>query len=511
MEIKFYGHACILIKTKNITVVTDPWLSKTGAFLSTWFQFPDNTDLDLTEIRNADYIVLSHEHLDHYDPEFLKTINPKAKILIPKYTDSYLYDALKENVSNEVIVCKSLQKIKLNDEITFCPVVQSVPIWDDCTLVFETPEGTIVDVNDMKITDKDMQWITQHFTIDYLFQQFSGANWHPLVYPYSDEEKAKMAKHKIYTKFRNVKQKFALSGAKYLVPMAGPPCFLDDEFFEINFSDQSIFPDQSVFYQYAKDEGFADKTVVLLPGDRFDPRLDCKQISEKNLRNEVFTNKRGYLEKYRARRQEVLKKNRESMVDPKTSLLEKAKEHFNPLIASSEYFREKIAGSVLLDISGECPEKILVDFRKANDSVKLYEGEDHFYTFKISSAILDMVLEKKLTWEQLLLSLRFRAERNPDIFNEFLVVFLRFADPASYKQYELFEKRKDVSDTFILHHCDKSFEVQKYCPHAMGDLSKGEIVDNCIVCPNHGWTFSLENGECTNNKASITVKEIPPN
>ena len=45
----------------------------------------------------------------------------------------------------------------------------------------------------------------------------------------------------------------------------------------------------------------------------------------------------------------------------------------------------------------------------------------------------------------------------------------------------------------------------------MGDLSKGEIVDNCIVCPNHGWTFSLENGECTNNKASITVKEISKN
>ncbi|MCH8985796.1 MAG: hypothetical protein IIB04_04180 [Acidobacteria bacterium] len=49
-----------------------------------------------------------------------------------------------------------MQKIRLNDSFTFCPVVQSVPIWDDCTLVFETSEGTIVDVNDMKINDKDL-------------------------------------------------------------------------------------------------------------------------------------------------------------------------------------------------------------------------------------------------------------------------------------------------------------------------------------------------------------------
>jgi len=173
MEIKYLGHASIYIKSNGLSVVTDPWFSKDGAFLSTWFQFPDNTDLDLEDVRNVDYVVISHEHLDHLDPKFLKTINPKTKVLIPKYTDSYLYDKLKENIPNEVIVCNSMEKIKLNDEITFCPVVQSVPIWDDCTLVFETSEGTIVDVNDMKITDKDLEWIKQNFQIDYLFMQFS--------------------------------------------------------------------------------------------------------------------------------------------------------------------------------------------------------------------------------------------------------------------------------------------------------------------------------------------------
>jgi len=323
LEIKYYGHASLHIKADGLSITTDPWFSKDGAFLSTWFQFPDNTDLDLSPIRNSDYIVISHEHLDHLDPKFLKTISPKTKVIIPKYTDTYLHDILKKNISNEIIVANSMQKINLSRNVTFCPVVQSIPIWDDCTLIFETPEGTVVDVNDMKITDNDLKWIKRNFKIDYLFMQFSGANWHPIVYNYPDTKKVEIAKHKIYNKFRNVKQKFELSGAEYLIPFAGPPCFLDDKFFELNFSDYSIFPDQSTFYQYAKDEGFDDKTFILTPGESFDPEQDCRVVSEKSLNHEAYTNKRVYLEKYKKRRNSIINKNLEKLQDPEESLLQK--------------------------------------------------------------------------------------------------------------------------------------------------------------------------------------------
>jgi nitrite reductase/ring-hydroxylating ferredoxin subunit len=153
-------------------------------------------------------------------------------------------------------------------------------------------------------------------------------------------------------------------------------------------------------------------------------------------------------------------------------------------------------------------EKIIVDFTRKDNSVKKFEGEDFFYRLEIDSRILLLILEKKLSWEQLLLSLRFKASRNPDVYNEPLVVFLRFADPKSYEAFELYEKRKDLSDTFILNYEGKKYEVQKYCPHAMGDLSKGRIVDGCIVCPNHGWTFSISDGMCVSKNASIKIRQL---
>ncbi len=34
------------------------------------------------------------------------------------------------------------------------------------------------------------------------------------------------------------------------------------------------------------------------------------------------------------------------------------------------------------------------------------------------------------------------------------------------------------------------------CPHALGDLSYGSVVDGQIDCPSHGWRFSLQDGLC---------------
>ena len=73
MELKFFGHASVYIKTDKVSIVTDPWFSKKGAFLGSWYQFPDNTEIDFSWTKDLDYVCLSHEHEDHYDIEFLKS------------------------------------------------------------------------------------------------------------------------------------------------------------------------------------------------------------------------------------------------------------------------------------------------------------------------------------------------------------------------------------------------------------------------------------------------------
>jgi nitrite reductase/ring-hydroxylating ferredoxin subunit len=39
------------------------------------------------------------------------------------------------------------------------------------------------------------------------------------------------------------------------------------------------------------------------------------------------------------------------------------------------------------------------------------------------------------------------------------------------------------------------------CPHAFWPLSSGEVEDDVLVCPGHGWEFKLDTGQCRNAPA----------
>ena len=53
---------------------------------------------------------------------------------------------------------------------------------------------------------------------------------------------------------------------------------------------------------------------------------------------------------------------------------------------------------------------------------------------------------------------------------------------------------------------DNVYALHDICTHEEAPLSDGEVEDGEIVCPWHGATFKLENGECTGPPADEGVK-----
>ena len=98
--------------------------------------------------------------------------------------------------------------------------------------------------------------------------QFSGAIWYPMVYELPEHAKTAFGKQKRDRQFDRTWRYIDDLKASWVFPIAGPPCFLDDElwqFNDIHGDEGNIFPDQSVFMrEYAKIGG--DNGVVLLPG-----------------------------------------------------------------------------------------------------------------------------------------------------------------------------------------------------------------------------------------------------
>ena len=508
MHTTYCGHASFRMTYGGVSVLVDPWLSVTGAFLGSWCQFPDNSGLDLDELRCSDFVLISHDHQDHFDLGFLRTLSPAAVVVIPRYRNSYLADTLRRELPNRLIEIEDRQPLQLGRDLTVVPVLQSVPIWDDCAFIIETPTETILDLNDLKMPDVDLAWVARNFDIDCLLLQFSGANWHPHVYTYSEAKKSILARRKILTKFHHVADVVHALDPAVVVPCAGPPCFLDDELFDLNFSEHSIFPAADDFYDFARSAGFAERVRILMPGDELSPGPDGQELSARNLELPPYAEKREYLNSYRERRRPVIRDHLASIRQPEGPLLDRFVEYFRPLVLATPYLAERIGGGFLIETTGADPEQVYVDFGDRSAPVRRYADDAWIYRLRSEARFLNEIVEHRLRWEELLLSMRVQLSRVPDVYNEPLTVFLRFADARQYDVFEAYEKSRVANDQFSLEHRGRSFVVQRTCPHAGGDLSKGSIEGDCIVCPVHGWRYSLLDGSSAHNGYSIQVTEV---
>src|SRR5262245_14666794 len=81
-----------MVETADCMILIDPWFSPEGAFQASWFPYPDNAHLaERMKLSRPQAIVISHEHLDHVDPWFLRHMSPQVPVIIPRYPSPVLW------------------------------------------------------------------------------------------------------------------------------------------------------------------------------------------------------------------------------------------------------------------------------------------------------------------------------------------------------------------------------------------------------------------------------------
>lgn len=91
MQITFIGHASILIETRGLRILSDPWW-RGPCFGAQWWNYPP----PFLEPVHApvDYLYVSHGHHDHFHPGTLKTLDSDATVLVSGNID--VSDSIRE-------------------------------------------------------------------------------------------------------------------------------------------------------------------------------------------------------------------------------------------------------------------------------------------------------------------------------------------------------------------------------------------------------------------------------
>jgi UDP-MurNAc hydroxylase len=489
------------IDTPAGSILCDPWVNP--AYFASWFPFPDNSQLDWEALGDCTYLYVSHLHRDHFDAEHLRRfVSKKAVVLLPEYPTSELRDQLAELGFTQFIETKSDEVISLDGGLNV--MIQALtsptdgPIGDS-SLWVEYGGIRVLNQNDARPSDLGRFAELGHVHAHML--QFSGAIWYPMVYELPAAAKTAFGKQKRDRQFDRTFRYIDDLHASYVFPIAGPPCFLDDELWQFNdiFGEEgNIFPDQSVFLtEYAKLG--RDNAVVLLPGSVAALSPDDCQVSHPvpDL-DEFFARKEEYLRAYQERQRPVIEAAKATWRHPEIDVLKELKRRIEPLLDESLYLAKGVGGPVRLDLlgyDGDSVDSIVVDF--PGKEVRRYADEKVRYRFRTERALVEHLLHiGEVDWvNSLFLSCRFSAARIGQ-YNEFVYSFFKCLseERLQYAEgwYDEHERTTEAEDVTL-----DGWVVQRRCPHLKADLTRFGIVDNGVLtCQLHGWKFDLASGKC---------------
>ena len=506
------GHAGLRIQTEHLSLLCDPWLSPRGAFLGSWFQFPDNTHLAVPAVLDCDWVAVSHEHLDHLDLDLLARLPDRVRVVIPHYPSNALRRRLAAAGVRNVVEVRAWERLQLNvhgDWLTVIP--EQSPMCHDAAILVVVNDYAIMHTNDARLSVAQGRRATEEVghPLDLMGVQMSGASWHPISYEYPPEISARIAADKRRSKFRAVVRLLRGVKPRIAMPYAGPPCFLDEPLRHHNrqMREPGVFPHQNQALAWLREYLPAQESLSMLPGDSINLGSHALERA-RTWADFDLDQPEEYLDRYAQRRAGVLAALYAEFPDPDpaSALYERFEDHFMQLGSMSNYFLERIGMTIRFDVSGEAggtwdvrlgPERVAVSRAGTNTPA---------YGFRVAARWLDPVLTGRIRWEDLLLSLRFSAWRDPDVYNDYLVGLLKHADPSALQAVEEYETGRDPNDTVALRDGDREVAVSRYCPHAGEDLAESSVISNGVLrCLAHNFEFDLASGACINARCDPLV------
>ena len=513
MEITYLGHAGFLLETGRAIFVTDPWMSPEGAFDSAWFQFPCNHHLGpvlrekLEQSAKPVFVYISHEHRDHYDPAYLRTL-PAHKItfLVPEFHRPLLLDELAKLQpaglisgahGKEIPVPGGTAKLYIDDS----------GLNRDSAILIKADGATYLNLNDCKLYDEAPCIRAQEGPISILTCQFSGATWHPTCYDYDRCEYERISRQKLQGKFEMVARAIEAVQPEVYVPSAGPVCFLDPALLHLNFETVNIFPRAPQFLDFLRLRlrSHSLKLVDMMPGDVLRGReWELEAENQERVLDESFAD---YVHSYAGRYSHLFPDRQlRSGGEDVRLVFEKLKTVLQEKLDAFT-LHDRIKVPLYFGFTDHSAEWLRIDFplRKIERTGEIRERD--FYSLHAPSWQVERILQGAITWEEFALTFRMRLNRRPDVYQTLIQGFL-LKEPEDMNWFcsrlvEIEQRRNRL----IIEAGGTRYSIDRYCPHQGADLSQGWLADGRLwTCPRHRWQFALDKeGQCLTSNASINA------
>lgn len=263
VTVQMVAHACVFISAGAIGLLTDPWLEG-EIFNHAWAPlFP--TELSPALLQQLTHVWISHEHPDHLHFPSLRRISPDVRsrvtLLYQRHPQRAVVNALKQLGFKRVIELPGSEWHDLDEEVSIaCFPAKRI----DSALALRRRGITILNVNDCKLTETELQYIASRLDggVDLLLGQYSIAGW--------VGNKEDVPSDRRYKVIKRTAHFFEAFKARSLLLFASHAWFCHEENQHMN--NWSLSPRDALAYMKAHGVDVAS-CIAALPGDRWNSEM----------------------------------------------------------------------------------------------------------------------------------------------------------------------------------------------------------------------------------------------
>src|SRR5262249_3015729 len=92
MKVTYIGHACMMLESQGTRILMDPWMTD-PTYHGTWWHYPPLA-MGVRDLPALDYLYVSHEHPDHFDPPTLRQLDKRVRVIIANFKRKRFRDRL---------------------------------------------------------------------------------------------------------------------------------------------------------------------------------------------------------------------------------------------------------------------------------------------------------------------------------------------------------------------------------------------------------------------------------
>jgi UDP-MurNAc hydroxylase len=496
--LELLGQASVGVRLGDVEVISDPWVLR-KAQLGAWEPYPprtaDDIRLQCERVERATHIYISHDHADHFDPEFLAQLSPKQLVTAHFHNAGFrsALRSLSQSAGHTLHELAPGETLALGPSATLRVIPEQPRFRTNSMLLVQTPIGAVLNANDCGLNSASLLGIARRQRVRvFLYTLNFMANGYPFPYLNSDDPdllaSMTQVRDQVLSSFRLAMQTLQ---PELSLAFAGPVTFPHLVNEHLNAHPEAL--DWRRMLDALSASGSvawpASGARVVLRASSLaleQPSTWAKLLAE---HPRTPASKLGPVEPLDRVR---LKRAAQSFSERVGGAVARSGQRLGIALYCS-------AVASLQDLeSGAHLGTLRIDLDDLQGPAWVERIEAPYLHVVSTPSVLAGFLGGSITLDELLLSAHARFSREPDVFHGMLHNFLRFGHDAEATNELLswLTRRAESSATIEREVGEKRFTLPKFCPHEGESLELATIEDGRIVCPRHKWCFDIETGAC---------------